>query len=203
MDFGSFNLGTKSSGSNNVLNLQKNQSLDLSKKAPALKKCILGAGWDIADGNETYDLDIAAFLLGENGKVNNVNTDVVYFNQLVQRGIRLEGDNRTGAGEGDDERIDIELDAIDPAIKKIVFVVTIYDADKKHQTFGMVRNSFVRLLDAEDHEREILRYDLRDNYSADTAITVASLERTSGGWSFTAIGEGLIGDLNTLLSRYQ
>ena len=208
MDFGNFNFGTKSNGSSNsssngVLNLQKNQSLDLTKEAPSLKRCILGAGWDVSEGNETYDLDIAAFLLGENGRVNDVRTDVVYFRQMVQRGIRLEGDNRTGAGEGDDERIDVNLNDIDANVKEIVFFIVIYEADKKRQTFGMVRNSFVRLLDADDREREVLRYELKDNYSSDTAITVASLKRANNGWTFTAIGEGSIGDLNTLLSRYQ
>ena len=121
---------------------------------------------------------------------------------MEARGIRLEGDNRTGAGDGDDERIDIDLDQIDPRIQKIVFLIVIFDAYNKKQTFGMINNSFVRLLDADDNEREICRYPLKERYSTDTAITVCSINRTQRGWEFEAIGEGAVGDLNSLLSRY-
>lgn len=184
------------------LNLNKGGVLDLSKAAPSLHKCILGGGWDMAVAGPSADLDLAAFMLNANGRVERVPDDVIFFNHKETRGIRLEGDNRTGAGDGDDERIDIDLDQIDPRIQKIVFFIVIFDAYNKKQTFGMINNSFVRLLDADDNEREICRYPLKERYGTDTAITVCSLNRTQRGWEFEAIGEGTVGDLNNLLSRY-
>ena len=185
-----------------VLNLKKNDVLDLTKAAPALKNVILGAGWDVAETGPSFDLDIAAFLLNAQGRVANPATDVVFFNQMNQKGIRLEGDNLTGAGEGDDERIDISLDQIDPSIQRIVFFVTIFEADKKHQTFGMVNNSYVRLLDADNNEAELCRFELKENVSTSTAITFAELYKGDHGWNFKAIGDGSVGDLNTLISGY-
>lgn len=204
MNFSSF--GNPSSepaqSSVGVLNLSKGQTLDLTKKEPALKKCVLGAGWDVAQrATEDYDLDIAVFLLGSDGKVHNAATDVVFFNQMKQQGICLEGDNRTGEGDGDDERIDIDLDSIAPNVQKLVFVVTIFEAASKHQTFGMVQNSFVRLVNAEN-DKELCRFELKDNFSTETAVVFAEMERTSNGWTFKAIGEGLIADLNGVLGRY-
>ncbi len=117
-------------------------------------------------------------------------------------GIRLEGDNRTGEGDGDDERIQINLDTIEPRITRIIFFMTIFEAVSKKQTFGMIKNAFVRLLDADNNDAEICRYQLTDNYSADTAVTACSLNRGPNGWQFEAIGEGTIADLNGLLSRY-
>ena len=202
-----FNFGSTQNGSASLsggaLNLTKGTTLDLAKKAPSLKRCLLGAGWDVARGNESYDLDIAAFLLGENGKVNNIATDVVFFNALKQQGIELKGDNRTGAGDGDDEQIEINLNQLSNSVNRIVFVVTIFEAQAKRQTFGMIDNAYVRLCDLENNSKEICRYELKDNYSADTGVIFAELFKTNDGWSFKAIGEGIIGDLNTILSRYQ
>lgn len=196
----------KNNDSLNVLDLKKNDVLNLTKRMPSLKKLVLGAGWDTADTGPSFDLDIAAFLLDEHGRVANPSTDVIYFNHLKGQGIMLEGDNLTGAGDGDDEKIDIELDAISPSVKRIVFFVTIYDAINKHQTFGMVQNSYVRLLNAEDNMKEVLRYPLKENFSTETAVTFAELfkEDTLNGpnWSFKAIGEGDIKDLNGLLANY-
>ena len=148
-------MGNRSGEVVNALNLQKNQILDLTKKNPGLEKVILGAGWDIAKNGYDFDLDIAAFLLNSNGKVQNIPQDVIFFNNMEAPGIVLEGDNRTGAGEGDDERIRIDLEAISPHVQKIVFVVTIHEAQSKRQTFGMVENSYVRILDEEHNEREV------------------------------------------------
>lgn len=145
----------------NALNLKKNDVLNLTKKNPGLKKVILGAGWDVASIGQDFDLDIAAFLLNANGKAQNIPDDVIFFNNMQGQGICLEGDNRTGAGEGDDERIRIDLEAISPHVQKIVFVVTIHEAQAKRQTFGMVENSYVRILDEERNEREICRFNLK------------------------------------------
>lgn len=195
-------LGSTNKQPQNLLNLKKNDMLDLTKVAPSLRNVILGAGWDAAVRGATLDLDIAAFLLDGNDRVANISTDVIYFNNMSSTGIRLEGDNLTGDGEGDDERIDIDLSIIPSNISRIVFFVTIYNAEAKKQTFGMVNNSYVRLLDADNNEKEVLRYELKGKYSTDTALTFAELIREGRGWTFHAIGEGSVGDLNTLLSRY-
>lgn len=186
----------------NILNLEKNTVLDLTKRNPGLEKVILGAGWDIASGGTDFDLDIAAFMLDANNKFNTV-SNVIFFNNKVGQGIQLGGDNRTGAGDGDDERISIDLGAVSPEIQKIVFVVTIDKAREKRQTFGMINNSYVRLLDVNNGEREICRFNLKENGSTATSIIFAELHRDDGEWQFKAIGEGKIADLNGVLALYQ
>ena len=171
------------------LNLRKNDILDLTKKVPGLKKVVLGAGWDVAQNGQDFDLDIAALMVGANNKVQRIPDDVIFFNNMRADGIYLEGDNRTGAGEGAD-------------IQKIVFCVTIYDAQAKRQTFGMVDNSYVRLLDAENNEREICRFNLKQDSSTVTAVIFAELFKEGMDWRFKAIGEGKIADLNGILSLY-
>ena len=151
------NFGMLNNDSMPVLNLQKNDILDLTKKNPGLKKVILGAGWDISRNGADFDLDIAAFLLDSNNKFNTV-SNVIFFNNPNGQGIKLGGDNRTGAGDGVDERIFIDLQAIASNIAKIAFVVTIHNAQAKRQTFGMIDNSYVRLLDAENNEKELCRF---------------------------------------------
>ena len=200
------NLNGNSSISNQsagILNLNKNDILDLTKRNPGLKKVSLGAGWDIANNGLDYDLDIAAFLLNANGKVQNIPDDVIFFNNKESQGISLAGDNRTGAGEGDDEVININLEEINPNIAKIVFVVTIHEAQAKRQTFGMVENSYVRLVDLENNKREICRFNLKENGSTATSVIFAELNRKGSEWQFKAIGEGKIADLNGVLALYQ
>lgn len=186
------------------LNLNKGDILDLTKKAPSLKNCILGCGWDVnVAGADNFDLDISAFMLDKNRRVVNPATDVVFFNAMQQRGVYLEGDNLTGSGDGDDERIHVSLDDIPANVNEIVFNVNIFEAARKRQTFGMVQNSYIRLLDADDGERELCRYELKQNASNATAVTFAKLFRTNGGWSFEAIGDSMVvADLNQLLMRY-
>ena len=185
-----------------VLNLQKNDILDLRKAEPGLKHVMLGAGWDVATMGQDFDLDIAAFLLNNNNKVARIPDDVIFFNNMEGQGIRLEGDNRTGAGEGDDERIQIDLSMIRNDIAKIIFVVTIHNAQLKRQTFGMVENSYVRLLDAENDEKEVCRFNLKENGSTVTSVIFAELYRDGNEWRFKAIGDGKIADLNGILSLY-
>ena len=199
------NLNGNSSISNQsagILNLNKNDILDLTKKNPGLKKVSLGAGWDIANNGLDYDLDIAAFLLDSNNKFNTV-SNIIFFNNKESLGISLAGDNRTGAGEGDDEVININLEEINPNIAKIVFVVTIHEAQAKRQTFGMVENSYVRLVDLENNKREICRFNLKENGSTATSVIFAELNRKGSEWQFKAIGEGKIADLNGVLALYQ
>lgn len=200
---GNFNPGmTNNQNSAGALNLKKNDVLNLTKKEPGLEQVILGAGWDVAETGNSFDLDISAFLLNANGKVADVQQNVIFFNNMQGQGILLEGDNRTGAGDGDDERIQIDLSQISPAVQKIVFVVSIFEAMSKRQTFGMVENSFVRLLDAKNGEREICRFNLKENSSTATSVIFAELYRNNGEWNFKAIGEGKIADLNGILNLY-
>lgn len=199
------NLNGNSSISNQsagILNLNKNDILDLTKRNPGLKKVSLGAGWDIANNGLDYDLDIAAFLLDSNNKFNTV-SNIIFFNNKESQGISLAGDNRTGAGEGDDERIRIDLESISAHVQKIVFVVTIHEAQAKRQTFGMVENSYVRLVDLENNKREICRFNLKENGSTATSVIFAELNRKGSEWQFKAIGEGKIADLNGVLALYQ
>ena len=199
------NLNGNSSISNQsagILNLNKNDILDLTKRNPGLKKVSLGAGWDIANNGLDYDLDIAAFLLDSNNKFNTV-SNIIFFNNKESQGISLAGDNRTGAGEGDDERIRIDLESIPAHVQKIVFVVTIHEAQAKRQTFGMVENSYVRLVDLENNKREICRFNLKENGSTVTSVIFSELYKQNGEWQFKAIGEGKIADLNGVLALYQ
>lgn len=181
----------------NTLNLRKNDILDLTKAAPALNNCMLAAGWDIMAHGANADLDIAAFLLDSNGK----GIGVVYFNAMQANGIQLMGDNRTGQGDGDDEQIMISLNDIDSNVQSIVFNITIYNAANLHQTFSMVKNAYVRLVDT-DTDKEICRYPLTSDFSTDTAVIVGSLKRNNGNWEFHALGEGFIGNLQDLYNRY-
>lgn len=191
-------------GGNNVnaLNLKKNDVLNLTKKNPGLTEVILGAGWDVANNGFDFDLDIAAFLLNENDKVAHIPDDVIFFNNMKGQGIELLGDNRTGAGEGDDERIKMDLTQIRSDIQKIVFVITIHEAQSKRQTFGMVENSFIRLLDSKNNEKEVCKFNLKENSSTATSVIFAEIYRDGMEWQFKAIGEGRIADLNGILSLY-
>lgn len=185
-----------------ILNLNKNDILDLTKRNPGLKRVKLGAGWDISNNGFDFDLDIAAFLLDSNNKFNTV-SNVIFFNNKEGQGISLAGDNRTGAGEGDDETINIDLENINPNIAKIVFVVTIHEAMVKRQTFGMINNSYVRLIDLDQNEKEICRFNLKENGSTATSVIFAELYRSGSEWQFKAVGEGKIADLNGVLALYQ
>lgn len=187
------------------LNLVKGDILDLTKVAPSLKNVVIGCGWHInARGADNYDLDISAFLLNKNGRVINPATNVVYFNQMNQQGIFLEGDNLTGSdGNDDDERIHVNLDDIAPDIEHIVFNVNIFEAQQKRQTFGMVKKSYIRILDKDRDDLEIARFELKENAGSSTAVTFGRLSRVNGGWQFEAIGDTLVvPDLNKLLIRY-
>ena len=198
------NLGSGFSNNNQsgALNLKKNDILNLTKKEPGLEKVVLGAGWDISLNGSTFDLDISAFLLGQNGKVNNVNEDVIYFNNMNSQGIKLCGDNRTGVGEGDDERIEIDLRQIKESVSKIILMVTRFEAREKRQNIGMIDNSYIRLLDEKNGEKEICRFNLKENGSTATAVVFAELFKENNEWHFKALGDGKIADLNGILSLY-
>ncbi len=184
-----------------TLNLEKNAVLDLAKVAPGLTNAKLCAGWDVSAGGAQFDLDISVFMLNSAGKITSGN-DVVFYNHPEVPGVKLEGDNRTGAGEGDDETINLDLNAVNPAVAKIVCCITIDQAMARRQTFGMVNNSYVRLVNKET-DQELCRFPLKDDYSTDTAVIAAELVRNGNGWAFHSIGEGKQADLNGLAATFQ
>lgn len=186
------------------LNLQKDTFLDLTKRNPGLTKVDFAAGWDVAvAGNTSFDLDISAFLLHQGTNKVMTNDDVIFFNHKDSAGIHLNKDNLTGVGEGDDETISLDLSQIPADIAKIVFAITIFGADAKQQTFGMVNNSYVRLLDVANGNQELCIYPLKEQFSTETAVIAAELIRENGEWQFHTIGEGKHADLNGLLALYR
>lgn len=184
------------------LNLEKNSFLNLDKAAPALTVVKLCAGWDTAACGQDADLDISVMACHANGKITSGN-DIVFYNQPnVQPGISLSPDNRTGAGDGDDETITINLNELDSTITKLICCVTIDKATEKQQTFGMVNNAYVRLVN-DSNDKELAKFDLKnDATSTATAMVFAELVKDNGSWSFHTIGEGKIGDLNTLAALF-
>jgi len=182
-----------------MVSLVKGGNISLSKEAPGLSKVLLGLGWDArsTDG-AAFDLDASAFLLGAGGKVRS-DADFIFYNALVSTdgSVAHQGDNRTGAGEGDDEQIRVDLSKVSPSIEKIVVAVTIHDAAARRQNFGMVSNAFVRLID-DATGREVARYDLSEDASVETAMVFAELYRKDGDWKFRAVGQGFAGGLAAL-----
>jgi tellurium resistance protein TerD len=186
------------------INLTKGQKVDLTKGNPGLKKLLVGLGWDVNvyDSGAAFDLDASAFLLGENGKTPSEKEFVFYGNlKHPSGGVIHLGDNLTGEGEGDDEQIKVELDKVPANISKIAFTVTIYDAEGRGQNFGQVSNSFIRIVNEETNE-ELIRYDLGEDFSIETAIVVGELYRHNGEWKFNAVGSGFQGGLAAICNHY-
>ena len=170
--------------------------------AAALTKLMVGLGWDVNryDGGAAFDLDAAAFLLKGDGKVRS-SDDFIFYNQKVGPGVEHMGDNRTGDGEGDDEVINVDLANVPADVERISFTVTIDQAEEKHQNFGMVENSYIRICDAVSGT-ELIRYDLGEDFSVETAVVVADLYKHGGEWKFNAIGSGFSGGLAALCSNF-
>jgi len=186
------------------INLAKGQKVDLTKGNPGLKKIMVGLGWDVNafDSGSSFDLDAAVFMVGSNGKCPTEKEFVFYGNLEHESGsVKHLGDNLTGEGDGDDEQITIDLSAIPANIDKIAFTVTIYDADTRNQNFGQVSNSFIRIVNEENNE-ELIRYDLGEDFSIETAVVVGELYRYNGEWKFNAIGSGFQGGLAALCNHY-
>ena len=183
-----------------AVSLAKGQKVDLTKTNPGLKEVLIGLGWDTNkyDGGHDFDLDSAAFLLGADGKVTS-DGDFVFYNNLKHSSGSVQhlGDNLTGAGEGDDEQMKIDLSKVPDAIQKIDFTVTIHEAETRKQNFGQVENAFIRVVDAASN-KELIRYDLGEDFSIETAVVVGELYRHSGEWKFQAIGSGFSGGLAAL-----
>ena len=186
------------------INLTKGQKVDLTKGKPSLNKLMVGLGWDVNryDGGGDFDLDAAAFMLGADGKVLS-DADFVFYGNLKHASEAVEhmGDNLTGEGDGDDEQIMVDLSKVPANVEKIAFTVTIYEAEQRRQNFGQVSNSFIRIVDEVNNE-ELIRYDLGEDFSIETAVVVGELYRHNGEWKFNAIGSGFQGGLAALCRNY-
>ena len=186
-----------------AVSLSKGGNVSLTKEAPGLTEVVVGLGWDprVTDGSE-FDLDASVFILGENGKVLNDGSFVFYNNKTSPDGnVVHQGDNRSGAGEGDDEQVNVNLSGFAPETKKLVFAVTIHEADARKQSFGQVSNAYIRVLNKADG-KEIARYDLSEDASTETAMVFGELYSHNGEWKFKAIGQGFAGGLAPLASSY-
>lgn len=187
-----------------AISLKKGQKVDLTKTNPGLSNVIVGLGWDTNkyDGGASFDLDAAAFLVSASGKVSSDNDFIFYNNPKDAAGsVTHLGDNKTGEGEGDDEQIRIELNKVPSSVEKINFTVTIHEAVERSQNFGQVSNAFIRILNENSNE-ELIRYDLSEDYSIETAVVVAELYRNNGEWKFSAVGSGFEGGLSALCSNF-
>lgn len=186
------------------INLQKGQKVDLTKGNPGLTKIMVGLGWDTNryDGGADFDLDAAAFMLGESGKVN-ADADFVFYGNLKHESEAVVhmGDNLTGEGDGDDEQILVDLAKVPANIAKIAFTVTIYDAVPRNQNFGQVSNAYIRIVD-EAQNSELIRFDLGEDFSIETAVVVGELYRHNGEWKFNAVGSGFQGGLHALCQNF-
>lgn len=182
-----------------AINLEKGQRANVS-----LPKFVVGLGWDTNSSSTgtAFDLDVSVFVLGENKKIISDEYFVFYNNLTSPDGaIEHAGDNTDGEGDGDDESIKIDLSKINPAVTEICFIVTIHKADERRQNFGQVRNSFVRIYNPENNE-ELLKYELEEDFSIETAVEVGRLYKRNSEWKFEAIGVGQKGGLTDYLSKY-
>jgi len=173
------------------VSLTKGGNVSLTKEAPGLTNVIVGLGWDVRTTTGTeFDLDASAIVLNAEGKAVS-DKHFIFFNNLTTPDATVEhtGDNLTGEGEGDDEQVKVNLAGMDAAVDKVVFPVSIYDADARSQSFGQVRNAFIRVVNAGD-QKEIARYDLTEDASTETAMVFGELYRSGADWKFRAVGQG-------------
>jgi len=205
-----------------TINLQKGQKIDLTKGNPGLSKILVGLGWDEVAGkpksggilgglfrggggsSAAIDCDASAILLDAQGKLTNKDR-LVYFGNLQSgdKSVQHTGDNLTGAGEGDDEQIKVDLSKVPSEVQKIVFVVNIYDCVKRKQDFGLIANAFIRIVNPVS-DQEFCRFNLSESYAGKTSLVVAEVYRHNNEWKFAAIGEGTNdGSLSELVRRYQ
>lgn len=186
------------------VSLQKGQKVSLTKGNPGLSRVVVGLGWDVNqfDTGGAFDLDTAAFLLTDSGRVSR-QEDFVFFGNLNHPSgcAQHMGDNLTGAGDGDDEQIKINLSMVPENISKIAFTVTVYEAEARRQNFGQVSNAFIRIYN-EENGGEILRYDLGEDFSIETAAVFGELYKNNHEWKFNAMGSGYQGGLPALCASY-
>ena len=186
-----------------AISLQKGGNVNLSKEAPSLKKLVIGLGWDPrATDGAAFDLDGSAFLLKADGKVRS-DADFIFYNNLksTDGSVVHAGDNTSGSGEGDDEKLTIDLALVPAEIEKTTVGVTIHDAEVRKQSFGMVSKAYIRCLDA-NGEKEIARYDLSEDSSTETAMIFGEIYRHNGEWKFKAVGQGFAGGLGAMCNQF-
>jgi tellurium resistance protein TerD len=173
------------------VSLSKGGNVSLSKEAPGLRAVLVGLGWDVrTTTGADFDLDASALLLGNSGKILS-DQHFIFFNNLKSPDGSVEhtGDNLTGEGEGDDEVIKVNLASVPPDVDRLVVAVSIYDADSRGQSFGQVRNAFIRVVN-QDNNTEIARYDLSEDASTETAMIFGEIYRSGAEWKFRAVGQG-------------
>jgi len=186
-----------------AISLQKGGNVNLSKTDPNLKHVLLGLGWEArATDGVDFDLDASIFMVTESGRVRS-DGDFIFYGQLKSScgSIEHTGDNRTGAGDGDDEALKIKLDQVPAVITRLVVAVTIHEAQQRKQNFGMVHNAFIRLVNI-DTGVEITRFDLSEDYSSETAMVFGEVYRHAGEWKFKAVGQGFAGGLRALAIQH-
>jgi tellurium resistance protein TerD len=185
------------------VSLSKGGNVSLSKAAPGLKAIQVGLGWDLrsTDG-AAFDIDASVFLLKADGKVRNDSDFIFYNNKLSSDGsVEHMGDNLTGAGEGDDESVKVDLEKVPAEVDKIAVAITIHDAEARRQNFGMVSKAFVRVVNQADNA-EIARYDLSEDASTETAMIFGEVYRNGAEWKFKAVGQGFQGGLGPLAKNF-
>ncbi|MTW22913.1 TerD family protein [Allochromatium palmeri] len=186
-----------------AISLNKGGNVNLSKEAPNLENVLVGLGWDArATDGQDFDLDASLFMVKDDGKVPS-DAYFIFYNQpkSPEGAIEHTGDNLTGSGEGDDEQVLVTLSKVPAEIQRLVVVVTIHDADARHQNFGQVSNAFVRIVNR-DNNQEIVRFDLSEDYSTETAMIFGEIYRHSGDWKFRAVGQGYAGGLRALALQH-
>jgi tellurium resistance protein TerD len=186
-----------------AISLSKGGNVSLTKSAPGLTNILIGLGWDArATDGAAFDLDASAFLLKEDGKVRS-DADFIFFNQPASAdgSVKHLGDNTTGAGDGDDEVVKVNLVGVPADVDKIAVSVTIHEAEARRQNFGMVSQAFVRVVNEADNA-EIVRYDLSEDFSVETALIFGEVYRSSGEWKFRAVGQGFQGGLAAMAKNY-
>ncbi|MEU9075299.1 TerD family protein [Kitasatospora sp. NPDC004745] len=185
------------------VSLSKGGNVSLTKEAPGLVAVVVGLGWDVRTTTGTdFDLDASALLCNDQGKVAS-DGNFVFFNNLKspEGSVEHTGDNRTGEGEGDDEAIKVNLAGVPADVQKIVFPVSIYDAESRGQNFGQVRNAFIRVINQADNV-ELARYDLSEDASTETAMVFGELYRNGAEWKFRAIGQGYASGLRGIAQDF-
>lgn len=186
-----------------AVSLVKGGNVSLTKEAPTMNVAMAGLGWDsrVTDG-QAFDLDASVFMVGDDGKVLSDSSFIFFNNKTSACGsVEHQGDNRTGEGDGDDEQVKITLSQVPAEVKKLVFAVTIYDAEARKQNFGMVSNSYMRIFN-KDNGGEIARFDLSEDASTETAMVFGELYRHGAEWKFKAVGQGFAGGLSALASQH-
>jgi len=185
------------------VSLQKGGNVNLSKEAPGLSAVHVGLGWDVraTDGSD-FDLDASAFMVKTDGKVRG-DSDFIFYNNLksTDGSVQHMGDNKTGAGEGDDEVVQIDLGKVPPEVDKVAFAVTIHEGEGRRQSFGQVSNAFIRVVNKADG-KELARYDLTEDGSTETALIFGELYRNGADWKFRAVGQGFKGGLGPLAKNF-